>query len=108
MRRCAAVAVAAKWGSPRSRSRRASYERRCRPPSVGVPGSGTSHLLALCSVPAEVEITAGEVIVAPGAEEVVEARLRNLGAVTETFSVTVVGAGQGWTVVDPPLVTLFP
>jgi P pilus assembly chaperone PapD len=59
-------------------------------------------------VPAEVEIDTTEVIVAPGGEEVVEARLRNLGAVTDTFSLAVVGSGQGWTVIDPPLVTLFP
>jgi len=59
-------------------------------------------------MPAKVEISASEVIVAPGSEEVLEAHIRNLGAVTDTFSVTPSGPGQGWTVVDPPLVTLFP
>ncbi len=59
-------------------------------------------------MPAKVEISAPEVIVAPGSEEVLEAHVRNLGAVTDTFSVAPSGPGQGWTVVDPPLVTLFP
>jgi hypothetical protein len=59
-------------------------------------------------MPAKVEISAPEIIVAPGSEEVLEARLRNLGAATETFTIGTVGPAQGWTVVDPPLVTLFP
>jgi hypothetical protein len=59
-------------------------------------------------MPAQVEISTPEVIIAPGDEELLEVRVRNLGSNTDTFSIAATGAGQSWAIVDPALVTLFP
>ncbi len=59
-------------------------------------------------MPAAAELTNTDVIVAPGDEAQIELRVRNLGPLTETFSFLPTGIAQGWTVVDPPTMTLFP
>ncbi len=59
-------------------------------------------------MPAAAELTNIDVIVAPGDEAQVELRVRNLGNLTETFSFVPTGIAQGWTVVEPPTLTLFP
>jgi hypothetical protein len=46
--------------------------------------------------------------VEPGAEAVVEARLRNTGAVVDEFTLDVLGDTAAWATVEPPTLSLFP
>ncbi len=59
-------------------------------------------------MPAVGQLSAGEVIVSPGADETVRLTVRNLGSAPGSFSLVASGFVQGWTVIDPPLMTLPP
>lgn len=59
-------------------------------------------------MPATALLSVPDVVVAPGEEELVGLTIRNVGSATEGFSVVATGFVQGWTIVDPPTVTLAP
>lgn len=58
-------------------------------------------------MPVYAELSANEVVVAPGREEQLRLLVRNLGDATESFVVVPLGMCSGWTLVDPPNITLF-
>lgn len=60
------------------------------------------------AVPASGQLSQPEVVVVPGDEEVVTVTVRNLGAQPETYALVATGFVQGWTVIDPPNLTLPP
>ncbi len=59
-------------------------------------------------MPATGELSTPEVVVVPGEEELVGLTVRNTGAAPESFSLLATGLVQGWTIIDPPSVTLPP
>jgi hypothetical protein len=59
-------------------------------------------------VGASVTLVTPSVSVEPGQSVAVEVRVRNTGAVVDEFDFDVLGDAAGWSVVDPPSVSLFP
>lgn len=59
-------------------------------------------------MPVTGQLSISDVVVAPGDEEVVTLRLTNLGNTAESVSIVTSGFTQGWTIVDPPNVTVPP
>lgn len=57
---------------------------------------------------ASVSLVTPSIFVEPGAEGVVELRLRNTGAVVDEFTLDVLGDTAAWATVDPPTISLFP
>ncbi len=55
-----------------------------------------------------VSLQAPSVEVEPGAEAVLEVKLRNNGSVVDEFELDVLGDSAGWAVVDPASISLFP
>lgn len=58
-------------------------------------------------MPVYAELSTNEVVVAPGSEEQLRLLVRNLGDTTESFVVVPLGLCSGWTLIDPPNITLF-
>lgn len=58
-------------------------------------------------MPVYAELSANEIVVAPGGEEHLVLTVRNLGDTTESFVVVPLGLCSGWTLIDPPNVVLF-
>jgi hypothetical protein len=58
-------------------------------------------------MPVYAELSTNEVVVAPGGEEQLRLLVRNLGDTTESFVVVPLGLCSGWTLIDPPNITLF-
>jgi hypothetical protein len=54
------------------------------------------------------ELADAEIVIAPGGEEVRLLRIQNLSDSTASASLLPTGPAQGWTLIDPPTVTLFP
>jgi hypothetical protein len=46
--------------------------------------------------------------VAPGAQATAEIRVRNNGTVVDQFTIQVLGDAAGWSVAEPPVISLFP
>lgn len=57
---------------------------------------------------ASLTLVTPSVTVEPGAEGVIEVRLRNTGAVVDEFTLDVLGDSAAWASVDPPTLSLFP
>ena len=57
---------------------------------------------------ASITLVTPSVAVEPGTDAVVEARLRNTGAVVDEFTLDVLGDAAAWATVDPPTLSLFP
>jgi hypothetical protein len=55
-----------------------------------------------------VSLQAPSVEVEPGAEAVLEVKLRNNGSVVDEFALDVLGDSAGWAVADPASISLFP
>jgi hypothetical protein len=54
------------------------------------------------------ELADAEIVIAPGGEAVRFLRVRNIGDDTASASLLPAGPAQGWTIIDPPTVTLHP
>lgn len=57
---------------------------------------------------AGVVVSPASVPVVPGDSATCSVRVRNTGAVVDSFTVTVLGEAAGWTTVAPPMLSLFP
>ncbi len=58
-------------------------------------------------MPAYAELSTNEIPVIPGREHSVTLSVRNVGTGTESYVIIAVGLCAGWTLLDPPTVTLF-
>lgn len=59
-------------------------------------------------MPAVGRLSLSEVVVSPGDDEVVGLTVRNVGSQPASFSIVTSGFVQGWTIIDPPVLTLPP
>jgi hypothetical protein len=73
-----------------------------------VPGVATDGRVAFVLVPVYAELSSSAIVVSPGGEEVERLTIRNLGTATESYAVVPLGICAGWTLIDPPTLTLFP
>ena len=59
-------------------------------------------------MPIYAELSSSAIVVSPGGEEIERLTIRNLGSATESYAVVPLGMCAGWTLIDPPTLTLFP
>lgn len=73
-----------------------------------MPGLASDGRVAFPLVPVYAELSSSAIVVSPGGEEVERLTIRNLGTTTESYAVVPLGICAGWTLIDPPTLTLFP